>query len=327
MKKLILFLTLFYYNINYAQTLYAIDQDFKISTYDQNGQLLLIKQFEDYFSDIAVSSLGEIYLTSSTRLYHYDVINDNLNQVYLLPNSIGSNTSLTAGHNNDLYFLTDFQNLCRYDITNNSLEIITNLGAQTPGDIVFYKGNIIFKLSGSDLISAYNLSNATTHNIFCFPDSSFWNSYGIANHFNSCGDNIIILSRGSELFELNLENNTLTLLNIVHDTPIFGLATDTEYLASNCNTTLNENPCALSLEDYNFLNSGILFYPNPVGNYINIKNNIVYDTLSIIDINGRIINTYRKNQRKINVSELSNGVYFFKITNGEQSRIEKFVKN
>ena len=193
--------------------------------------------------------------------------------------------------------------------------------------IVFYKGNLIFKRSGSDQISAYNINSGTINAIFCFPDSSFWNSYGIANHVNSCGDNTIILSRGPDLFEIDLENDTLTPLGFTHDTSIFGLATNTEYLASNCNTTLTTNPCSLSVEDYDLLNSGIVFYPNPVSDYLNIKTSIIYDTLSIIDINGRIISTSEKSQRKIDVSELSSGIYFFKIINGEQSRIEKFVKN
>jgi|GEM_PF-6740698 len=326
MKKLIIVLAFIYCNFNYAQTLYVIDQLFEIKTYNQNGQPTLIKQFDIYFSDIAVSNSGEIYLSSNTRIYHYDDINDNLNQVSLIPNSFGNNTSLTAGYNNDLYFLTDLQNLCKYDITNNTIEIITNLGAQTPGDIVFYKGNIIFKRSGSDQINAYNIYNGTITTIFCFPDSSFWNSYGIANHVNSCDDNTLIISRGAELFQIDLESNILTQLDFSHDVPIFGLATDTEFLASNCNTTLTTNPCALSIEDYDFLNSGILFYPNPVKDEINIKDNITYDTLSIIDINGKTIRTSDKNQRAINVSELSSGVYFFKIINGEQSRIEKFIK-
>jgi hypothetical protein len=327
MKKLIIFLTFIYCNFNYAQTLYAIDETFKIVAYDQNGQSSLIKQFEDYFSDIAVTSSGEIYLCSTRRIYHYDVSNDNLNQVLVIPNSFGSNTSLTAGHNNDLYFLTDLQNLCKYDITNNSLELIVNLGVQTPGDIVFYKGNIIFKLSGSNQIRAYNIYNATVNDIFCLPDSSFWNSYGIANHVNSCEENTIILSKGSELFEIDLENDTLTPLDFTHDTTIFGLTTDTEYLASNCNTTLTANPCTLSVDDYDFLKSGILFYPNPVKDYINIKFNITYDSLIIIDINGRVILASEKNQRRIDVSELNSGIYFFEIVKGEQSRIEKFVKN
>ena len=327
MKKLIIFLTFIYCSHNYAQTLYVIDESFKIVAYDQNGLPTLIKQFENYFSDIAVTSLGEIYLTSGTRLYHYDVSNDQLSEVFIISNSFGSNTSLTAGHNNDLYFLTDLQNLFKYDITNNSLELIANLGVQTPGDLVFYKGNLIFKRSGTDQISAYNIYNDTIDAIFCLPDSSFWNAYGIANHVNSCGDNTLIISRDFELFEIDLENDTLTPLNFTHDTSIFGLATNTEYLAANCNSTLTTNPCSLSVEEYNFFSSDIIFYPNPVKSYINIKTNIIYDTVTIIDINGRVILNSEKNQRKIDVSELSSGIYFFKIINGEQSRIEKFVKN
>ena len=317
MKKFIPVILFVYCSINYSQTLYVIDEAFKIDTYDQNGQSILVKQFDAYFSDIAISSSGEIYLSSNSRIYHYDVVNDNLSQIFIIPNSFGTNTSLTAGHTNDLYFLTDLQNLCRYDITNNALELITNLGAQTPGDIVFYKGNIIFKLSGTDQIRAYNINNGAVNNIFCLPDSSFWNSYGIANHVNSCGDNTIILSRGAELFELDFN----------HDTTIFGLATNTEYLALDCNTNLSENPCSLSVEDYDFLTSGILFYPNPVKNYINIKTNIMYDSLQIIDMNGKVISISGKNLKKIDVSELSSGIYFFEMVYNEQSRIEKFVKN
>ena len=326
MKKLILLFVFIHCNLNYAQTLYLCDASQRIMSYNQNGQPTLIKQFDFAYNDIAISSLGEIYTTTGGRIDRYNVVSDDFTQVFFIPPNIGYNTSLTAGYNNDLYFLTEFNNLCRYDITNNTFEVLANLGLHTPGDIVFYKGNILFEADGTNKIRAYNVNNQTMNIVFCLPLALSY-SYGIANHYNSCGENIIILSHGSNFYEIDLENDTIETLNFSHTSVINGLATSTEYLASNCNTSLTANPCYLSVEDYDFLNSGLLFYPNPVGDYLNIKENIVYDSFSIFDVNGRIIVTSEKNKRTLNVSELNSGVYFFKIVKGEQSRIEKFVKN
>lgn len=65
-------------------------------------------------------------------------------------------------------------------------------------------------------------------------------------------------------------------------------------------------------------------YPNPAKDRINIRSNETIQQISIIDLNGKVV--YSGNEKSINVSNLSNGVYFIKtVTLNGISNI-KFVK-
>ncbi|HUZ61405.1 MAG TPA: lipocalin-like domain-containing protein [Hanamia sp.] len=77
-------------------------------------------------------------------------------------------------------------------------------------------------------------------------------------------------------------------------------------------------------------NVKIKLYPNPVGDNLFIEpafqmNNSV---CKIIDINGRVMQTFKSNSisDNINVSYLSAGVYFFKIGTGKGQNVIKFIK-
>ncbi len=72
------------------------------------------------------------------------------------------------------------------------------------------------------------------------------------------------------------------------------------------------------------------FYPNPASSNLNIKNETVINTISILDINGRVVlNNPAINNRitSIDVSELNAGIYFIQLTD-EKGLIstQKFVK-
>lgn len=329
MKNFVFLLVIVCLNSLYSQTLYVLEGAFRVKGYNQNSQTILDKVFTNGFSDIAVMSSGDFYLTSGYNFYHYNINNDNLNFVFSVPQTIGYSSSLTSDHNGNLYFLANNTQslLCKYDITNSTFEVITNLGFSTPGDIVFYRGNIIFPASGTNFIKAYNLSNNTLTNIFCLPDFFVGECYGIANHFNSCQESVVILSNGSLLYELDFENSTLLTSNIITNNEVYGLATNTEHLASNCNEILDDHTCTLSIDDYNFLYTKATFYPNPTKKFIQFNDSFLFDSINIIDINGKIVNSIKQYSNIINVSDLKKGIYFLKIFKGNKIRVEKFIKN
>ena len=68
-------------------------------------------------------------------------------------------------------------------------------------------------------------------------------------------------------------------------------------------------------------------YPNPTSNVLNIsnRNNIEINTISISDLNGRVIRNANSGT-SINVSDLNAGVYFVTIETAEGKSTKKFIK-
>ena len=108
---------------------------------------------------------------------------------------------------------------------------------------------------------------------------------------------------------------------------------DTDY--SNANWTNidpastfveNEAECeALSLED-NTLELDVFIYPNPTDDYLFIEGNKNPVSISIYNLlAAEVIATSAAD--KINVSELSKGIYIIKISDGIDQTDKKFIKN
>jgi hypothetical protein len=92
-----------------------------------------------------------------------------------------------------------------------------------------------------------------------------------------------------------------------------------DYLVfSDCTSSLATNK--------NFLPK-FSFYPNPAKEIIFVENNNQHiNQIEIIDIFGKKLKTLRNTIKEINISELPNGVYFFKIFSGGNTTIQKIVK-
>lgn len=92
-------------------------------------------------------------------------------------------------------------------------------------------------------------------------------------------------------------------------------------------TTIEEN---LSLGDY-LSNSTIKLFPNPVNDIMNISANTNLKSISVLDVNGRVLQTIavigNKSEYMIDLKALSKGVYFItvKAENGQFN--EKIIKN
>ncbi|MDB4108093.1 T9SS type A sorting domain-containing protein [Flavobacteriaceae bacterium] len=81
---------------------------------------------------------------------------------------------------------------------------------------------------------------------------------------------------------------------------------------------------ASSLSIIDFSNS-IIIYPNPVKNMLTIDRLVVKDVV-IYSILGKAV-LKMSNQNTIDVSSLSKGVYFIKVSDGINSSTKKFIKN
>uniref|UniRef100_UPI0040494B1D T9SS type A sorting domain-containing protein n=1 Tax=Flavobacterium sp. TaxID=239 RepID=UPI0040494B1D len=86
-----------------------------------------------------------------------------------------------------------------------------------------------------------------------------------------------------------------------------------------------------SLSNNVFNNLPISIFPNPTKNNLNIQSKSAILKISIYDLNGRLLNNVQPNSNqteyKLDVENLSNGVYFLNVHAGKTKQILKFVKN
>lgn len=105
----------------------------------------------------------------------------------------------------------------------------------------------------------------------------------------------------------------------------------------NSNTTVGQpivvsaNPdCTLGIDNPE-LADGIKLYPNPAKETItlNLANNSLFSSYSIIDISGKIltIQNLTDSTNVIDVSQLANGFYILKLDGDRISTTKKFIKN
>lgn len=94
------------------------------------------------------------------------------------------------------------------------------------------------------------------------------------------------------------------------------------------NTTSTEFFANLSVSEFNA--SQLILYPNPTTNELNIKNNSPIEEITIIDINGRILKKLDLDSQvlsiKIEVENLTDGIYFIKIKSNQVETIRKMIK-
>ena len=73
----------------------------------------------------------------------------------------------------------------------------------------------------------------------------------------------------------------------------------------------------------------VKLYPNPAKNTIQMTSNQVIESLMVIDINGRVLQTLEilTTDYSLDISNLSKGVYFIELLSGESKSTKKFIKN
>ncbi len=82
-----------------------------------------------------------------------------------------------------------------------------------------------------------------------------------------------------------------------------------------------------SLSNINSVRSRL--YPNPVKNVLTIENEVSIDQIQILDLQGKIIDTFYPENRtlEINTSMLRDGFYMIKSFSGDAVSTHKFLKN
>ena len=83
-----------------------------------------------------------------------------------------------------------------------------------------------------------------------------------------------------------------------------------------------------NLRNENFAFNNFNYFPNPVKNSLSISNDTTIEAIEITSVLGQKMFSRKVNelQTEINLSDLSNGVYFVKVTSEGQEKIVKIVK-
>ena len=78
-------------------------------------------------------------------------------------------------------------------------------------------------------------------------------------------------------------------------------------------------------ESINELSSSVSVYPNPVKDQLFVETEMTVEEISVYDVFGRQMTTVY-DQQTVNVSELSNGVYFVKVKSENNEVVKRFIK-
>jgi len=86
----------------------------------------------------------------------------------------------------------------------------------------------------------------------------------------------------------------------------------------------------LAISDYE-IDTTIGMYPNPANVYVKVKSVNNLKEITIIGINGRVIQTVSviglQTEKEIDISSLSQGIYFIKVLSDKGQQVKKIVKN
>ncbi|MBE7440905.1 MAG: T9SS type A sorting domain-containing protein [Flavobacteriales bacterium] len=85
-------------------------------------------------------------------------------------------------------------------------------------------------------------------------------------------------------------------------------------------------PNVIGIDDIIDINSTLVIYPNPASTQLTIETGLEISQITIIDITSKTIKTIKQNSRVINVSDLSNGIYFIRVITDKGTITQKFVK-
>ena len=92
------------------------------------------------------------------------------------------------------------------------------------------------------------------------------------------------------------------------------------------NSTLTGDVQDTTLSNNEFsINKGIVIYPNPTNNWINIKSNSKIESIEIWNIQGRKVLDF-ENTNLIDVSNLQSGMYITRIQTEDGLQISNFIK-
>lgn len=270
----------------------------------------------------------------------------NSNQLISL--DITQNTALTI-------LFCEFNQLTSLDVTQNTALTELYCGNNQLASLDVTQNTALIHLTcTTNVITSLDLSqNTSLTELYCDDNklASLDLSLNTALIRLNCSTNELThldVSQNSALTLISCHDNSLTCLNIKNgnntnlvphwfesdNNPSLTCIEVDDVTWANANLTdidpassfsTNCPPCStVGLNEHNLSNFNI--YPNPALNQLTIETELAISNVSIVDITGRTVTTINHSTKLIDVSDLTNGVYFLKIINEEGIITEKFIK-
>ncbi|WP_294737593.1 T9SS type A sorting domain-containing protein [uncultured Flavobacterium sp.] len=130
-------------------------------------------------------------------------------------------------------------------------------------------------------------------------------------------------AQGNVTFKIKSLNTIAVGESVMNDASIvfdFNEAIETNEAVTTFEATANVK---------DFTKNKVAVYPNPVKDIVSITSNSMIKTVSIYDVQGRLLNTVTVNDvtTQLNFSDKPEGIYLTKITTNNGTTIEKVIKN
>lgn len=236
---------------------------------------------------------------------------------------VSQNTALQMfqPHNNNLTSLDVSQNtaLVNFVCVNNNLTTL-NLSQNTNLNLLSISNNNLTSLDISQNINLGVL--ACSNNSLTSLDIS--NNTALYN-FNCSSNNL------STLNMKNINSSNLSAFDATSNPNLTCIEVDDVVDATANWTNIDAGvsfslDCgALSTNDFE-LSKNISFFPNPGKSHINLSTNENIEYVSIIDVSGKAIKRISSDYKLIDISDLSNGIYFLSINTNNGTAIKKFIR-
>lgn len=181
---------------------------------------------------------------------------------------------------------------------------LDNWPAETTWQFLDGDDNVLY--SGGPYVEGTDDFTTITESFVVSNDQCY--SYVIVDSY---GDGICCAS-GNGNYELRADDNTL-------------LASGGDFGFGNQNNLFNG---VLSVNE--FRNENLSLYPNPSSSTLTIKTPTLPETYSIYNTLGQVVSQIKiisETDLDINVENLTNGVYFIKLTKDNSSQVLRFIKN
>jgi hypothetical protein len=333
----VIFFSLVFSNRSDAQDLFVVGSNNDLYELNSDNTLEYIGMVNTTIvtGDIAIAPNGTLYGLKNGFLPNPEIIQIDISTnsttvigVFPIPTS---SFSLVCGNDNELYALGSNFELWKYNLTTGVSTYIDNLGTDSPGDITFYKGNIIFQNSAGGNIMAYNLENGNLRTILCKRDDNpIW---GISNRFTDCGNETIIATDyANNFYELDFSAGSFIPINVDHSilppgVQVNGMASGTEHLGLLCpRFDFADVNCAISVNELTVPGEEIHVYPNPVARILNFSSSKEVQSIRVYDISGKQLTVFEHPADHVDLNFAAPGIYYLKFEVGNTSVVKKIHK-
>jgi hypothetical protein len=303
----------------------------------------LLNSYAGLFNDFDLGTYMDDYVGSDVAdhyTYSYNSASSPSNEpaigIVQLKGPIESSNSIDDDFDGTIDEPLEQMSMTNFMYFNNSFPGVPLSQTDPSNATEYYQYMTGFWKDGTPLTCGGNGYGGSTPTKYAYTSSTYTNgSCGIINWTESGpgSDKKSVMSSGPYTLQPGavdeLEYAYIVSFDSITSNPLAKLDIDVQSLHSIYNSTLNQCLTTSIKEQKN--QTVFTLSPNPTNGILNINWNSKSNDckIEVIDALGKVLiseNHKEINQTSINVSDLSSGIYFVKITSGENTSTKKFIK-